>query len=193
MTTVTKTNTLKRLTGRTLPASYPQQLERFLWPDGLPEYMPRYKKSPELMALFYVLFNLNYSEEVLNNEPFQSNSTSSAALEERMRLILGADNRKIITYRVTQSFTLTSGEFIPMGELPLYATVSKARRIEVGELVLARIDQKDLAQRGSIELQIITGNLFDSSSDDDHRMFRLTPLDFSKYMAYLKKETLTGV
>ena len=177
----------KNISRNVLRGNAPNNLERFLFPEGLPNYFPRLNKSPELLTIFHLLFSLGYDEEIAAMDGYDLATSSSIGLEDRMRLIIGADTRQILTYKCVQDFVLSGMEFTPMAEIPLYQTVLKAREVRKGDLLLIRRDEKTLRERGVAELQILTNGLF-NSSDDDWRVFTGTLVDISQITKYAVKE-----
>lgn len=179
----------KNITRSVLKGSAPALLENFLFPEGLPEYFPSFRDSPELLTIFHLLFSLGYNSEVAALDGFDIAADTSGALEERMRLIIGADTRSLLTYKCFQDFRLIGMEFTPMAELPLYQTPSKAREVKKGDLLIIRRDTEIFNRRGTAELQILTNGLF-NSVDDDWRVFTGTLVDISQITKYstLEKE-----
>lgn len=181
---ITRPNVIRRTV---LPGDYPSKLESFLFPEGLPEYLPKFKSSPELMTIFHILFSIGYNSEVNSMDGFETAEVTTGSLEERMRLIIGADTRIITTYKCHTDFILNGMEFTPMAELPLYQTPTKARDIRTGDLLLIRRDEMTLKQQGVVELQILTNGLF-NSSDDDWRVFTGNQVDIIQITKYATKE-----
>ena len=177
----------KRTIGRALPKNAPNKLERFLFPEGLPKYMPRLKNSPELMTIFYLLFASKQPMADFNESTHDWEVTTESTLEGKMRTIINADTREVVLYKSHTAFRIIDGEFCPMAELPLYMTPGKARQVEAGDVLLLRVDQKDLKEHGVVEVQVLTNGLF-GSDDDDFRCFKLRPVDFANYLKYIKKE-----
>lgn len=168
---------------RVLPKAMAPKLEKFLFPEGMPKHYPPLKKSPELLTIFHLLFSLGYDSEIAAMDGFEIASSTAHSLEERIRAILNADTRRIITYKCHTNFTIKGMEFTPMAELPLYQTVLKARQVYAGDLLLVRRDEKTLKETGTAELQILTNGLY-GSDQDDWRHFTGTLVDISQITKY---------
>lgn len=177
----------KDITGSVLRGSSPMLLQEFLFPEGLPKYFPKFKNSPELLTIFHLLFSLGYNSEVAAFDGFEIAESTSATLEERMRLIIGAETRTLLTYKCFKNFTIEGMEFTPMAELPLYQTPAKAREVKVGDLLIVRKDTEIFNRRGTAELQILTNGLF-NSVDDDWRIFTGTLVDIAQITKYAVQE-----
>ena len=165
----------------------PTMLQDFLFPEGLPKYFPKFKDSPELLTIFHLLFSLGYNSEVATFDGFEIAKGASATLEERMRLIIGADTRTLLTYKCFKDFKIEGMEFTPMAELPIYQTPAKAREVKVGDLLIIRKDNEIFSKRGTAELQILTNGLF-NSADDDWRIFTGTLVDMAQITKYAVRE-----
>lgn len=175
------------ITRTVLGGHIPHRLEAFLFPEGIPEYFPKLKDSPELLTIFHLLFSLGYNSEIAAFDGYEIAASSEAGLEERMRMIIGADTRDIMTFKCTKDFTLVGMEFTPMAELPLYQTPTKAREVKKGDLLLVRRDTEIIKASGTAELQVLTNGLF-NSSDDDWRIFTGTLVDVSQITKYTVRE-----
>lgn len=177
----------RNITRTVLGGNIPHKLESFLFPEGIPEYFPKLKDSPELLTIFHLLFSLGYNSEVASFDGYEIAANSEAGLEERMRMIIGADTRDIMTFKCSKDFTLVGMEFTPMAELPLYQTPAKAREVKKGDLILIRRDSNIIKASGTAELQVLTNGLF-NSSDDDWRVFTGTLVDVSQITKYSVRE-----
>ena len=175
------------ITRTVLGGHIPHRLEAFLFVEGIPEYFPKLKDSPELLTIFHLLFSLGYNSEIAAFDGYEIAASSEAGLEERMRMIIGADTRDIMTFKCTKDFTLVGMEFTPMAELPLYQTPTKAREVKKGDLLLVRRDTEIIKASGTAELQVLTNGLF-NSSDDDWRIFTGTLVDVSQITKYTVRE-----
>ncbi len=158
------------------------KLQHYLFPEGLPQWMPQFHASPELMTIFVLLFESIYSE--FNTKDIDSNIIT-ATLEQKIRTLLQVDSREIYSYKVIEPFYLLSGEFCPMAEIPLHQTIKKARTIDKNNIVLYRYDSKE--HRGFAEIQILSNGLF-GSFDEDHRSFVIDKRDFASYTKYMRRE-----
>lgn len=177
----------KVLQKKVLPGESPGILEEFLFPEGLPEYLPKLKNSPELLTIFHLLFSLGYNSGIGRMDGFEAAESTTGTLEERMRLIIGADTRSIISYKCHTNFKIEGMEHTPMAELPLYQTPIKARDVRIGDLLLIRRDETTVKQQGVVELQILTNGFF-NSSDDDWRIFTGNQVDTMQITRYATKE-----
>lgn len=161
-------------------------LQDYMWPEGLPKWMPRYSKSPELMTLFYMLFAIDAEFIESLDKDGGPVLNLDASLEARIRAILCVESRDVIRYNVHTDFILDSGLHAPMGEIPRYETLKKMRTVKQGSTLLVRLDKEVMPS--FLEVQVLENGLF-SKDSSDHRVFLVDLADFSKYSDFISRET----
>jgi len=156
-------------------------LQAYIWPNGMPKWMKKYRRSPELMTIFYVLF-LDAKIDI-DNPTLTGISLGVSSFDDYINLIMCTKTRDVVSYVATEDFELDLGVLQPHIDLPVYSSTERLRKIKRGYTILVRTDKKDK----TAEVQILNNGLFDVHNPET-AIFDVELSRLSIYARYLKRE-----
>lgn len=152
-------------------------LQNFLWlHKKFPKYFSGYRHSKELMKIYKILIDRpKVWENKIEYEKLEP--------EEKLHLVFGTDYRHIYTYKAIQNFTLNVGEIKNPELIASIELIKAARDIREGDTILIRRDTRD--EDLKIDLQILSGGLFQDSTED-WKVFTLDTIDLKEIRKFIK-------
>lgn len=151
-----------------------------------PEYFHTFRKSAELMKIFKILVN--------KPQYWQDGISYVMDIRDKIDLIFGAKERRILTYKACNNFYINVGEINDIEDnIPPETTSENIRQVFENDLILVRVDKASSYNTElKCDIQVLSNGLF-QDTDEDFRCLLLDREDFLTIRHNLKVVDLDGL
>lgn len=161
------------------------KLQELIWNKQgrkFPSYFDKYLFSPNLMSIY----------KILVHEPVFWSDGVMYKLDpvEKLHEVFASDYRHIYQYEASTDFFMAVGEYNVLAKRPIDVSIKDCRKILAGNTVLMRRDTRydgDTGDNSVVDIQILSGGLFQDVVSEEYRNFKMDISDFFAYVRpYLK-------